>query len=122
MGNNINLLSRLLEYSLGGVPSNMVWDIAKYIWQKATRKSWEDLFFDSFQKAFEEARPQLAKYATDGEVSFSREQLAEALRRTLAIDIRDLTASQAISETFAQKLAQAMQTHAVLVIGGHTLT
>jgi hypothetical protein len=116
------LINLLDNYIFSGVPSNAAWDLIKVAWEKASQKSWEELYLDAFQVAVDEVRPRLAAYAEEGEVALDRSALSKVLHHDLGTAVGALPFSKLSSEEFAMKLAGAMEAHSVLVIGGHNLS
>lgn len=116
------LLDVLDKYIFSGVPSNAVWDLIKTTWERANRKSWEDLYLDAFQAALDEARPLLAAYTREGEVALDRLALSEALHHDLGTDVEALPFSKLSDAEFVAELAAAMEVRSTLIIGGHNLS
>src|SRR5260370_25927862 len=118
------LLSDLLDSAFfSGVPSNATYDIIKAAWKKATDRSWEDLYLDAFQAALNEEKPHLEKYTREGgDIALDRQSLFQLLHQDLAVAPENLTYSQLSNNEFIDKLADAMELHSVLIIGGHELS
>jgi hypothetical protein len=115
----VNLLDK---YIFSGIPSNAAWDLIKIAWEKASQKSWEELYLDAFQAATEEAQLRLAAYVEEGQVTVDRSALSKALHHDLGAAVDTLPFSRLSSDKFARKLAGAMAAHSVLIIGGHNLS
>jgi hypothetical protein len=92
------LVDHLDNYIFSGVPSNAVWDLIKAAWQKASQKSWEDLYLDAFQAAVDEARSRLSAYAENGEVALDRSALSKALHYNLDAVVDTLPFSRLSSD------------------------
>ncbi|MBI4491609.1 MAG: hypothetical protein HY690_02315 [Chloroflexi bacterium] len=116
------LADAVTSYLFGGIPSNAAWDLIKASWQQATRKSLGELLLDAFQVAVEDARPQLAKYAVDGEVGIDRAALATCLQTDLHIAIDAPRLGQLSEDAFVADLAEQLAGRSVLWIGGHRLS
>jgi len=115
------LLDALNSYLFAGIPSNAVWDLIKVAWEKASRKSWEELYLDAFRSAVDEMRPNLVRYVEDGEICLDREMLSKALHHDLGIAVSTLPFSQLSDDEFADKLTGVLCERQALIIGGHNL-
>lgn len=111
----------LLDYILSGVPSNAVWDLIKSAWQKATGKSWEDLYLEAFEDVVNKSISRLSTYSDDGEVSLDRSELSAALHYDLGISVDALPFSTMSNEEFIASIAKVMESKSLLRIGGHNL-
>ena len=105
-----------------GVASNLVHSAIQAGWSSSTNRKWEDLFYDSFSRAFENSRSQLGRHAKDGEVDFNEEALHKLIKRDLALRVDDLSYSEMRRSEFIRTLAVAMSQANVLSISGHTLS
>jgi tetratricopeptide (TPR) repeat protein len=92
----------------------------KAIWEKANKRSWEELFLDAFVTAVESERMRLSKYAPD-DISMDREELRQILHQDLAIEVNRMSLSALSSQHFSEELASAMLAHDILRLGGHQL-
>lgn len=118
----MTLLASILDkYILAGVPSNAAYDLIKKAWEKASERSWEDLYLDAFEATVVDERPRLAKYA-DGEITLDRETLRKVLHYELVAPVLSLSLSTLTDEQFIQQLARALAQKQSLTIGGHNLS
>ncbi len=110
-----------LNLLFGGVPSNAVSDLIKFAFGKATTRSWDELYSDAFDQAFEEERPRLTKYG-DAEIAFDRVALNKALHQDPAASVSGKTLSELTDAQFVYALADALAEQQVLTIGGNNLS
>ena len=105
-----------------GVASNLAHSAIQTAWSRITKRTWEDLFYDSFRQAFNGMRPQLEQYTQDGEVKFNEAAFRKLLRQNLALNIGNSSLSETERDEFTHILADHMSRADVLIIGGHTLS
>ena len=105
-----------------GVASNLVHGAIRASWSKLTSRTWEELFYDSFNQAFKDLRPQFNKHTKDGKVTFSEERLRKLIRQDLMLHVDNLSYSDANPEELIRVLANGMSKADILAIGGHTLS
>lgn len=117
----LTLLILLDKYITTGVLSNAAWDAIKAAWSELSKRSWEDIYFDAFEIAFNKLQPHLAHYS-DGYMSLSREDVSQVLHRKLAVPVESLTASELSDDDFVDRLSTVMAQEEVLMIGGHNLS
>jgi tetratricopeptide (TPR) repeat protein len=117
-----SLIALLTENIFAGVTGNLAWEIVKKAWEKATEKSWDELFVQAFKAAAKEEKSRLKKYAIDGDVSLDSTQLSQALHQEITVAKGVTLYSSLNTDEFIKALAAAMVKHDVLTIGGHTLS
>lgn len=117
-------ISQLIDrYLFSGVPSNAVYDLIRVSWEKANKRSWEDLYIDAFELALEQEKPRLRKYiATDGEITLSRESIHQVLHRTLRISPSEATFTTLTSDDFLKAIETSIVQKDLLILGGATLS
>jgi hypothetical protein len=116
------LITLLTNSVLAGIPSNAVRDAIKGAWEQATRRPWEDLYLDAFERAVAHLRPHLAQDARDGGITLAREEISCVLHCDLAIAVQEQPFSNLLDDAFMAQVARAMVVQGVLVIGGHILS
>lgn len=116
-----SFLSILENHLFSGVPSNMVWDLIKLAWEKANRKTLEELFIDAFLSSVKIMRPIFSKYA-DGEIELDPEELSRLLHQDLRLEIDTKGLSALTNHEFSETLANALAQKQILIIGGHNIS
>lgn len=112
----------LLDLVFSGIPSNAAYDLIKVAWKKATGKTWNDLYLDSFQAALSKMSDRLAKYTSEGgAVRLERQRLETLLNQDLGAGVNVTTYSALSSEQFISRLAGVMESQYILEIGGNNL-
>lgn len=119
MGND---MAPLLRMVLPGLFSKAAWELVEKAWRTVRRKPLEELYVESFLTAVEDARPRLARYTRDGEVSVDQAALRDSLRTTLGPSPGRVTPATVRDERFMTNLANALHERSAVIIGGHNLT
>ena len=114
------LIDLLDGHLLSGISGNLATDLVKSIWERATRRSWEDLFLDAFQQAIDQGGPWLAKYGED-KALLQRDVLRQVLHQNLGAPVETMSLGQLTDEDFAASVAGALANIEALAIPGHTL-
>jgi uncharacterized protein YihD (DUF1040 family) len=115
------LLDILNGYLFSGVPSNAVWDLIKIGWQKACRKSWEDLYTEAFLLAIQDMKPHLRNYS-DGEIDLDIINFQKSLHQDLRVSDDILGHNILADNQFPTNLSKILTKRQVLILGGHNLT
>ncbi|MCI0557729.1 MAG: hypothetical protein MN733_04485 [Nitrososphaera sp.] len=117
-----SLLELIDKYIFSGVPSNAAWDAIKLAWEKANKRSWEELFLDSFERTVEDEHPRLEKYAdAGGDIRLDRKTLYTVLHYDLSASIPSMTLHNITDQEFGEAVATALAAREALIIGGHNL-
>lgn len=115
----ITLISILDSFIFSGLTDNIIWSLIKKAWEKASEKSWNELYLDSFISAFEMMRPTFSKYA-NGEIKLDKEHLQKTLSRNLK-DIDSQGLSDLTGEAFIKTVAKVFSEKKIIVLGGNNL-
>ena len=119
----IEPISELLGLAFSGVPSNLVYDGIKRVYQSVNSKDLESLLLDAFKEVIEEEKDRLHKLtADDGAVALDFESLSEILHADISDKIDGLSYGKLTSEEKLSALGKAIAERSVLMIGGHSLT
>lgn len=115
------LLSFLNGLIFNDLPSTAALELLKTGWEKATEKSWEELYLDAFDEAFNVLQPHLSKYIEGGELHLDQDAVRKALHEDLHISVSTKSPSELTNQQFAEILAKSLAARQALIIGGHTL-
>jgi tetratricopeptide (TPR) repeat protein len=111
----------LTSLFVGTIP-NFIHDGIKNAWSKITQKTWEDIYLESFQKAFADLEPHLKKYAEDGRIILNKAALVKIQHQSLALDPNSYSYSQLTEAEIIGQFARAFEENNVFVIPGHKLS
>jgi len=89
----IMVVWKLLEGIFFEVAGGVVWEIFQPYYKQHFHKSWNELYLDSFEMAFNSEKTRLAKF-TDAEPSFGKERLRIKLNQELPSDVRNATTTK----------------------------
>jgi tetratricopeptide (TPR) repeat protein len=111
------------DLAFSGVPSSAVYDVLKQLWQKMSKRDWNNLFLDAFEQVIRDEQPRLQQYVKgDGDIDIDRGALSKILHQELDQDVLSPRYSELTNDGKVSVLVQAMVEQDVLILGGHSLS
>jgi hypothetical protein len=122
----IQLLQILDKYIFTGVPSQLVIDLIKVVWEQSTKRTWEQLYFDAFNDALniETSQVERSTYIKQNyhKFTFTQDEIYRVLHQNLHIDVSTMPLSSLSEEKFVEVLTSALANENVFVIGENNLS